>query len=119
MTEDSILRTVLDGWKSAVDAHDPDRVAALFTGDAIFQGMRPYGVGPAAVAGYYASQPIGLTAAYELRETRRLADDLVLGYASVEFSFPDRPPLAAYLCVIVRGGGDGWHIAHYQVSHLA
>jgi ketosteroid isomerase-like protein len=51
MTETGMLSTVLDRWKSAVDAHDPDRVASCFTDDAIFQGLRPYGVGPAAVAG--------------------------------------------------------------------
>jgi hypothetical protein len=118
MTEDSILRGVLDGWKSAVDAHDPDRVALLFTGDAVFQGLRPYGVGPADVAAYYAAQPPGLTAAYELKETRRLGADLILGYAAVEFSFPDRPAVSAFLCVIVRRSGDTWRIAHYQVSRL-
>jgi uncharacterized protein (TIGR02246 family) len=119
MTEISILRGVLDEWKSAVDAHDPDRVASHFTGDAIFQGLHPYGVGPAAVAAYYASQPVGLTAAYDIRETRRLADDLVLGYLSVEFSFTDRPPVTAFLCVIVRRADETWRIAHYQVSRLA
>lgn len=37
MSEAQILRTVLDRWKSAVDAHEPDRVASYFTEDAIFQ----------------------------------------------------------------------------------
>ena len=118
MSDDSVLRSVLDAWKSAVDAHDPARVASHFTGDAIFQGLRRYSVGPAAVAEYYATQPLGLTATYELHETRRLAADLLLGYAAVEFSFPDRPPVTAFLCVIVRGTGDTWRIAHYQVSRL-
>jgi hypothetical protein len=26
--------------------------------------------------------------------------------------------VAAFLCVVVRGTGDAWRIAHYQVSHL-
>jgi len=43
--ETDILTTVLDAWKSAVDAHDPKRVATYFTDDAIFQGLHPYSVG--------------------------------------------------------------------------
>ncbi|MDG4757078.1 hypothetical protein [Micromonospora sp. WMMD710] len=82
-SEAQILRTVLDRWKSAVDAHEPERVASYFTSDAIFQGLHPYTVGRAGVAEYYAGQPLGLTAAYDIRETRRLADDVVLGYLAV------------------------------------
>jgi uncharacterized protein (TIGR02246 family) len=118
-TEVEILRAVLDRWKSAVDAHDPKRVAANFTDDAIFQGLHPYSVGPQGVAEYYDSQPIGMTAAYEIKETRRLADDLVLGYLSVDFAFTDRPTLMVYLTVIVRRISDAWLISHYQVSMLA
>ncbi|MEU8333497.1 nuclear transport factor 2 family protein [Micromonospora sp. NPDC048839] len=118
MSEAQILRTVLDRWKSAVDAHEPDRVASYFTEDAIFQGLRPYTVGRAGVAAYYAAQPLGLTAAYEIRETRRLADDLVLGYLEVEFGFADRPPLTVHLGVLLRPIDDDWLISHYQVSQL-
>ena len=38
---ETILRGVLDQWKAAVDGHEPQRVASLFTEDAIFQGQRP------------------------------------------------------------------------------
>lgn len=117
-TDIDILGTVLDQWRSAVNAHDPDRVASCFTEDAIFQGLHPYTVGRAGVADYYASQPMGMTAAYDIRETRHLADDLVLGYLSVEFAFTDRPVLAVHLGVIVRRVGDAWLISHYQVSRL-
>ena len=116
---ETILRSVLDEWKAAVDAHDPEHVAAIFTDDAIFQGLHPYSVGPVGVAEYYDSQPIGLTANYKILESRRLADDLVLGYLAVEFTFTDRPPLNVYLSVILRRLGDTWLISHYQVSHLA
>jgi uncharacterized protein (TIGR02246 family) len=116
--EAEILRTVLDQWKSAVDAHEPERVATYFTSDAIFQGLHPYSVGPQGVAEYYAAQPIGMTATYDIREVRRLADDLVLGYLAVEFAFTDRPTLNVQLGVIVRRVGDSWLISHYQVSRL-
>ena len=118
-TETDILRTVLDQWKSAVDAHDSKGVASQFTEDAIFQGLHPYSVGPDSVAEYYDSQPIGMTAAYTILETRRLADNFVLGYLSVDFAFTDRPVLTVNLSVIVRRIDDAWLMSHYQVSRLA
>ena len=117
-TEVEILRTILDQWKSAVDAHDPKRIASHFTDDAIFQGLHPYSIGPEGVAEYYDAQPIGMTAAYDVRETRRLADDVVLGYLSVDFAFTERPVLTVNLSVILRRIGDVWLISHYQVSRL-
>jgi hypothetical protein len=117
-TEAEILRTVLDQWRSAVDAHDPKRAASYFTDDAIFQGLHPYSVGLDGVAEYYDSQPLGMTVAYDIRETRRLSHDLVLGYLSVDFAFIDRPVLTVYLSVIARRIGDSWFINHYQVSRL-
>ncbi|WP_042395117.1 nuclear transport factor 2 family protein [Streptacidiphilus carbonis] len=115
---EAILRTVLDQWKAAVDKHEPTRVADLFTKDAIFQGLHPYSVGRSGVADYYASQPLGITALYRILETRRPADDLVLGYLSVDFSFSDRPSLGVNLSLLLRREGDAWHISHYQVSLL-
>jgi hypothetical protein len=93
---ETILRSVLDEWKAAADAHDPQRVAAIFTNDAIFQGLHPYSVGPQGVADYYASQPLGMTATYRILETRRPTDNLILAYLSVDFTLhrpltvPDR-----------------------------
>jgi ketosteroid isomerase-like protein len=118
MTELDILHTVLGQWKAGIDAHEPKRVASYFTDDAIFQGLHPYGVGPDDVAEYYESQPLGMRAEYRIVEHRRLADDLILGYAAVDFSFTDRPTLPLYLSVILRRVGDSWLIAHYQVSRL-
>src|ERR1700752_1569998 len=83
--EADLLDAVLSRWKAAVDAHQPEQVAALFTTDAIFQGLHPYTVGPAGVAEYYATQPMGMTADYKLRETRTLGDGLVLGYLTADF----------------------------------
>ncbi|XUL92607.1 YybH family protein [Streptomyces galilaeus] len=116
--DELVLRGVLDPWKAAVDAHEPEQVARLFTEDAIFQGLHPFSVGRAGVAEYYASQPLGMKAAYEVLETRRYADELVLGYLDAEFTFTDRPPVDVKLAVLVRRLGDGWCIAHYQVSRL-
>lgn len=114
----TVLRGVLDAWKTAVDGHNPQKVASLFTEDAIFQGLHPYSVGRQGIAEYYDSQPLGMTAAYRILETRRLADELVLGYLEAEFSFTDRPSLSVKLAVLAQRVADGWSIAHYQVSRL-
>lgn len=114
----AILSGVLDQWKDGVDGHRPDSVAALFTEDAVFQGLHPYTVGRAGVAEYYASQPLGLRADYTVLETRQPADGLVLGYLDVRFSFTDRPALDVKLVVLVTRVGDDWYISHYQVSRL-
>ncbi|MFF4616114.1 YybH family protein [Nonomuraea jabiensis] len=115
---ETILRDVLDRWKAGVDAHEPERVAALFTKDAIFQGLRPYSVGRPGIAAYYDGQPAGLKADYRVLETRAPADGLVLGYLAVRFSFTDRPALDVALGILLRRTGEGWLISHYQVSHL-
>ena len=115
---EDVLDAVLIRWKAAVDAHQPEQVAALFTVDAIFQGLHPYTVGQASIAEYYADLPAGMTAAYTLRETRALSDRLVLGYLTVDFGFTDRETLTVYLSVIIRKDADDWRIAHYQVSRL-
>ena len=70
------------------------------------------------MAAYYDSQPIGMTADYTVLQTRRLADDLVLGYLNGDFSFTDRPTLTVYLSVILRRTGETWLINHFQVSRL-
>lgn len=114
----AILDDVLDRWKAGVDTHQPERVAALFTEDALFQGLHPYSVGRRGVAEYYDSQPLGMKAEYRILETRRPADGLVLGYLDVDFTFADRPTLAVKLAVLLTRAGDDWYIAHYQVSRL-
>lgn len=114
----AILHSVLDRWKEAVDAHEPERVAAVFTEDAVFQGLHPYSVGRRGVTDYYASQPLGMTASYRLLESRRPAEDVVSGYLDVDFSFTDRPTLAVKLGVLLTRADGEWSIAHYQVSRL-
>lgn len=112
----TVLREVMDRWKAAVDAHEPRQVAACFTDDAIFQGLRPYSVGRPGVEQYYDSQPLGLVADYEVLEVRSLAEEALLGYLSVDFSFSDRPTIPVTLTVVLRRLDGEWYIAHYQVS---
>jgi uncharacterized protein (TIGR02246 family) len=113
-----VLRETLDRWKADIDAQRPERVAEVFTEDAIFQGLHPYTVGRQGVVDYYASQPPGMTVTYQILETRRPADDVVLGYVTADFAFPDLPTVSVYLGVLVKYADGGWRIVHYQASKL-
>jgi uncharacterized protein (TIGR02246 family) len=113
---ESILREGLERWRVAVDAHEPEGVAAVFAEDAIFQGTHPYSVGRPGVAEYYDSMPLGMKAQYRILETRRLADDVLLGYVSVEFTFTDKDPLPVHLGVVLKRESGAWYISHYQVT---
>jgi uncharacterized protein (TIGR02246 family) len=111
-----ILQEVLDQWKAGIDTQQPERVADVFTDDAVFQGLRPYSVGRQGVRDYYASQRPGMTVAYQILESRRPADDLVLGYVKADFSFPDRPTVTVHFGVLAKRAEDGWRIIYYQAS---
>ncbi|WP_369830649.1 nuclear transport factor 2 family protein [Mycobacterium sp. ACS1612] len=116
MQDIEILRGVLDQWQAGIDAHEPRRVAAVFTEDALFQGLRPYSVGPDGVFEYYDSQPLDMTVSYRVLETRRPAGDLVLGYVRADFSYSDRPTVSLNLGVLLTHTDAGWRILHYQAS---
>ena len=116
MQDTEILQGVLDRWQAGVDAHEPQKVAGVFTEDAIFQGLRPYSVGRAGVAEYYDSQPLGMTVSYEILETRRPTPELVVGYVRADFAFPDRATVSLNLGVVVTHSDAGWRILQYQVS---
>jgi len=111
-----ILRTVLDQWKAGIGAHDAQRVAALFTDDAVFQGLRPYTVGRAGVFAYYDGQPPGLTVDYRIEEVRRPAEQVVLGYGTADFTRPDGAVLSLMLGIALTCDEGRWLIQQYQVS---
>jgi uncharacterized protein (TIGR02246 family) len=115
-TAESVVSDVLGRWKVAIEARQPDEVAALFTEDATFQGLRPYVVGRAGIADYYAGQPVGLAPHFHVMEIRQPAPGVVFAYAAAEFTFTDRAPIPVLLGVLLTDVGGGWLIAHYQVS---
>ncbi|MGX9674773.1 SgcJ/EcaC family oxidoreductase [Mycobacterium sp. HM-7] len=119
MRATDIVREVLDRWQAGIAAHRPDQVAAVFTEDAIFQGLRPYTVGRQGVFDYYDSQPVGLTVDYRINEIRELAGGVVLAYTRADFTRPDGAVLSLNLSVVVTQGDTGWHIAHYQVAPVS
>ncbi|MGA8544179.1 MAG: hypothetical protein WB785_02825 [Mycobacterium sp.] len=118
MPDADALRDALERWKAGIDAHQPERVAEVFTQEAIFQGLRPYSVGRQGVIDYYASQPVGMTVEYQILATRRLAADQVLGYVHADFTFPDARIISVFLGVLVKRNDEGWNIAYYQASRL-
>ena len=118
MPDTDALRDALDRWKAGIDAQEPERVADVFTEDAIFQGLRPYSVGRQGVIDYYASQSPGMTVDYQILQTRPLGPDQVLGYVHAGFAFPDRPTVSVFIGVVIKHNEDGWSIAYYQASRL-
>jgi uncharacterized protein (TIGR02246 family) len=118
MDASQIILDVMDQWKAAIAAHDPRAVAAVFTEDAVFQGLRPYGVGRNAVADYYDSQPPGMTVHYHILESRRPADDVVLGYLAATFSYSDRSAVEVAIGVVLTRGRERWQVAQYQASRV-
>ena len=118
MDATQIILDTMDEWQAGIDAHDPARVAAVFTEDAVFQGLRPYGVGRHAVADYYASQPAGMTVTYRVLESRRPTDGVVLGYLAATFDYPDRPAVELAIGVVLTRGRDRWQVAQYQAAHV-
>lgn len=115
-TAAAVVVDVLDRWKAAIEARQPDEVAALFADDAIFQGLRPYGVGRQGIAAYYAGQPVGLSPNYRVLETRQPAAGVIFGYVAVDFTFTDRASIPALLGVLITDVDGRWLIGHYQVS---
>jgi uncharacterized protein (TIGR02246 family) len=111
-----ILRSVLDEWKAGIDGHQPQTVAAVFTDDVVFQGLRPYSVGRDGVAEYYDGQPLGMTVSYQVLQTRRPTAELVVGYVRAAFAFPDGATVSLNLGVVVAHTDAGWRILQYQAS---
>lgn len=116
MTADRIVRQAMDRWQHGIDAHEPEAVAAVFTEDAVFQGLRPYSVGRPGVAAYYDSQRTGMTVTYRVLESRLLTADVATGYLAARFAFVDREPLELHLGVVLTRDGDDWLVVQYQAS---
>ena len=113
-----IIHGTMDEWKAGIDAHDPNRAAAVFSEDAVFQGLRPYGVGRDAVADYYDSQPTGMTVTYHVLESRAPTDDVVVGYLAATFAYPNRSSVELAIGVVLVRVDDQWQVAQYQASAL-
>lgn len=112
----AILNPLLALWQEGVNAHRPEAIAAVFTEDAIFQGLQPYSVGRAGVQKYYSAQPRDMRVTYDIVEARLLGKLAVLGYVRAEFSFDHRSAVSVLIGIVATRQEDRWQIAHYQVS---
>ena len=110
------IKTLKARYFRTLDTKDWAGYLAVFTQDAIFQGTSPFSVGRQGAAAYYAAQPLGMKARYQILEVRRLSDDVALGYLDVEFAYVDEPSLPVHLGVVIKRETGTWHICHYQVT---
>jgi len=116
---DGIANSVLTEWADGIRDHEPDRVASRFTEDAVFQGFDSvHTVGRAGVSAYYAKQPVGLTARFEIVERRQPSDGVVVAYSLVDFTRPDGAVIPVHLTVVLESAAEGWLISHYHVSKI-
>lgn len=112
-----VVLAVMQRWQTAVNHHHPDRVAALFTEGALFQGLQPEPVwGTADITDYYAGQPHDLRAEFELIDARYAGDNVITAYLSAVFHAGERHTTPTYLSIVLVDGSAGWRITHYHVS---
>ncbi|MFF2831065.1 SgcJ/EcaC family oxidoreductase [Cellulosimicrobium cellulans] len=116
---DTVVSHVLQAWQKHVDAHDADAVAAVFTRDALFQGLRPtHSTGRDGVRAYYAAQPLGMKVTYQVLSTRAVSDSAIAAFARLTFDFPDGHTIPVHLTAVVEQHTDRWQISHYHVSRI-
>lgn len=114
-----ILGAALRSWADGIRAHEPERVASLFTEDAVFQGFdRSHSVGRSAVTAYYAKQPVGLSPDPHVQEVIPVAPDAFLAFVDVEFTRPDGEVIPTHLTLALVRDAERWLIRHYHVSKI-
>lgn len=119
MTATETATAILQRWKTGIDARHPDDVGALFTADALFQGLRPAPLyGPSGVSQYYAEQPVGLRVDYTVLHSRHVSDDVITAFVAADFQFSDGRVIPTRITVVLLHGTDGWRIDHYHVSPI-
>ncbi|WP_340696897.1 SgcJ/EcaC family oxidoreductase [Cellulosimicrobium funkei] len=115
----AVVDHVLQTWQHHVDAHDPDAVATVFTPDALFQGLRPApSTGREGIRAYYAAQPLGMAATYQVLHTRALSGNTIATFARLTFAFLDSHTTPVYLTALLEQADDTWQISHYHVSRI-
>ncbi|MFA1538754.1 SDR family NAD(P)-dependent oxidoreductase [Actinomadura monticuli] len=112
-----VLAGLLDTWQRAFDRHRPGDLAALFSPDALFQGVSPHlRQGPAEIAGYYGDVPAGTTAKAEVLAEIRLSERLVSGFAQVTFTAPGGEERPVRLSVVAERSEETWLIRQYHAA---
>ncbi|MCX4099211.1 SDR family NAD(P)-dependent oxidoreductase [Nocardia sp. alder85J] len=113
----AVLGALLGDWRAAFDGHRTGEMGALFTADALFQGMdRRLRVGPREIGSYYDDVAVGARVTVEVIGARVAGDGVVGGFADATFVLPDGEVRPLRLSLVVRRTGDGWRIGQYHAA---
>lgn len=112
------VEAVIEAWKAAFDAGDPQRIASLYTPDAMFiGGIGGVHIGRRSIEGYFEQNAAPSSVAFRDIKTRSIDDQVVL---------------VSMIGAITREGGEprdfrflqthvrtvnGWQIAGHHGSH--
>lgn len=114
-----VLESVLAAWADDIREHRPERVAAAFADDAVFQGFDPgHTVGRPAIVAYYDKQPVGLDPLYRTRESRSLGEDAFIAFVDVDFVRPSGEVIPTHLTLALVRASSEWLIQQYHVSKV-
>ncbi|MEU1728198.1 nuclear transport factor 2 family protein [Nonomuraea sp. NPDC005692] len=112
-----VLTRLLHDWQQAFNAHRPAEIAALFSRDALFQGISPQlGHGPQDVFDYYARVVRGTSAQVKVVAGGRLSQETVHGFAEVAFTAPTGDVHLIRLSIVAERTGGIWLIHQYHAS---
>ncbi|MEU8109176.1 SgcJ/EcaC family oxidoreductase [Nonomuraea muscovyensis] len=112
-----VLAELLHRWRQAFDAHRPSEMIALFSGDALFQGIEPeLRRGREQISDYYARVPAGVTARATVLSAGWLGRGIVHGFADLTFTTPAGDTHPVRLSVVAGQEADRWLIRHYHAA---
>ncbi|MDG4864217.1 nuclear transport factor 2 family protein [Streptomyces sp. T-3] len=117
-TATKALSDLLQEWQTRFNRPAPEETAALFTEDALFQGLFPEPVvGPESILGYYRKVPEGTRAVARVLHAYQGGEDWIGGLAQVVFQQHDGD-IPVRLSVVAVRGDTGWRIRQYHVSRV-
>ncbi len=112
-----VLATVLGDWQGAFNEHRAADLSAMFTEDALFQGVSPQPVvGRAAIRRYYDNVAEGTTASVKVLDGIQLRENIVTGIADVDFSIPEDKDVLLRLSIVAERVAGTWSIRHYHAA---
>ncbi|RBQ21061.1 hypothetical protein DP939_08395 [Spongiactinospora rosea] len=108
---------LMERWRSAFNARRTSDLAALFTEDALFQGISPRLLfGRAEISEYYNNVAEGTKAHLEVLRTKPLHDGIAAGFANVTFTAPTGNTVSVRLSIVAQRVGDIWLIRQYHAA---
>ena len=111
------VEPALKTWQRGIAENNLESIAAAFTTDALFQGLRPQpSYGPDGVKEYYGSQPAPLTVDYQIVHFRSLTDQAAIVYLEANFHPAGRNDLRTHITLVLQPVDGRWLINHYHVS---